>query len=50
MCPDIDHLVVTFVVGNETHVIVVYDLFHFVVTFLYQGFFFLRNDNITQVE
>ena len=50
MCPNIDHLIVTFVIGNETHIIVVYDLFYFVVTFLHQGLFFLRNDNITQVE
>jgi len=50
MCPNINYLIVTFVIGNETHVIVVYDLFNFVVTFLYQSFFFLRNDNITQVE
>ena len=39
-----------FVVGNETHIIVVYDLFNFVVTFLYQCLFFFRDNNITQVE
>ena len=32
VCPDVDHLVVTLVVGDETHVIVVDYLLHLFVT------------------
>ena len=50
MSPGIDHLIVTFVVGDETHVIVHHDLFDFLVTAFNQLFLFLRDDDITQVE
>ena len=50
VCPCIDNLVVTFVVGDETHVIVHHDLFDFFVTTLHEFFLFLRDDDITQVE
>ena len=50
MCPDINYLVVTLVVGNETHVIVVDYLLYFFVTFLHQRFFLFGNNNISQVE
>ena len=33
------------VIDIWTHVIVVYDLLNFVITFLYQCFFFFRNNN-----
>ena len=50
MCPDVDYLVVTLVVGDETHVIVVDYLLYFFVTFLYQRFLLFGNDDIAQVE
>ena len=50
VCPDINYLIVTFVVGNDTHIIVVDDLFHFIVTFLYERFLLFGDDDITQVE
>ena len=50
MCPDVDHLVVTLVVGDETHVIVVDYLLHLFVTSLHQRFLLLRDDDVTQVE
>ena len=50
MCPDINYLVVTLVVGDETHVIVVDYLLYFFVTFLHQRFFLFGNNNISQVE
>ena len=50
MSPNIDHLIVTFIIGNETHVIVVDNLLNFIISFLYQCLFLFRNDNITQVE
>ena len=50
MCPDINHLIVTFVIGNETHVIVIDHLLNFIVTSLNKCLFLFWNDNITQVE
>ena len=50
MGPRINNLVVTFVVGDETHVVVHHDLFNLFVTAFHEFFFLLRNDNITQVE
>ena len=50
MCPDIDYLIVTLVVGDETHVIVIDYLLYFIITFLYQCFLLFRDDDITQVE
>ena len=50
MSPCINNLVVTFIISDETHIIVHHDLLNFFVTAFYQFFFFLRNNNITQVE
>ena len=50
MCPDIDYLIVTFVVGDEAHVIVVDYLLYFIITLLYQCFLLFRDDDVTQVE
>ena len=50
VCPDVDYLVVTLVVGDETHVIVVDYLLHLFVTSLHQRFLLLRDDDVTQVE
>jgi len=50
VCPCIDNLIVTLVVGDETHVVVHGDLLDFLVTTLNQFFFLLRNDDIVQVE
>ena len=50
MCPNINNLIVTFVVGNETHIIVIDHLLYFVIPFLNQCLFLFRDNNITQVE
>ena len=50
VCPCIDNLVVTLVVGDETHVIVVHRLLNSVVTLLYQCLFLLRDQYVGQVE
>ena len=50
MCPDIDNLVVTLVVGDETHVVVVHHFFHVRIGFGNQFFLHLRNNHIAQVE
>ena len=50
MCPSINNLVITFVVGNEPHVIVVHNLFNFVITFFHQRLFFRWDQNVSQVE
>ena len=50
MCPDVDDLVITLIVGNETHVVIVHYLVDLFVTFIHQFLFFLGNDNIVEVE
>ena len=50
MCPGIDNLIVTLLIGNETHVIVVGNFFYLFATFLNNFFLLWRNDNITEVE
>ena len=50
VCPCINNLVVTFFVGDETHVVVHGDLFNLLVTTLYDVGLFVRYDDITQVE
>ena len=50
MSPCIDNLIITLVIGNETHIIVHRDLFNFFITAFYKFFFFLRNDDIAQVK
>ena len=50
MCPNIDYLIITLVIGNETHVIVVDYLLNFFVPLLYQRLLLFRNDDITQIE
>ena len=50
MSPCIDNLIITLVISNETHVVVVHDLFHLGVTFGNQSLFFGRNEHITQIE
>ncbi|MNV27533.1 hypothetical protein D3C71_1186870 [compost metagenome] len=49
-CPDIDDLVITFVVCNETHVIVIHYFFNLVSCLLNQFSFRSRNVQIFQVE
>ncbi|MNT07046.1 hypothetical protein D3C72_1417350 [compost metagenome] len=49
-CPDIDDLVITFVVRNETHVIVAHHFLNFVCCLLDQLSFRSRNVQIFQVE
>ena len=50
MCPGVDNLIVTLGVGDESHVIVLGNLTHFLVTFLHEGFLLLGDDNIVEVE
>ena len=50
MGPGIDNLVVTLVVGDETHVIVLGNLLNLGITFLNQFLLRLRNDDIVKVE
>ena len=50
LCPGVDDLVVTFVVGDETHTIVTHDLFDAIITGFDDFGFFLRNDDIVEVE
>ena len=50
MCPGIDNLVVTLVVGDESHVIVVGNLTNLLVTLLDQVSLLLRDDDVVEVE
>ena len=50
MCPGIDNLVVTLVVGNETHVVVLGNLLNLGITLLHQVFLRLRDNDIVEVE
>src|SRR5574344_2910766 len=50
MCPCINNLVVTLVVGDESHVVVVNDFLHLFVTSIHQFIFLLRDDDIAKVE
>ena len=50
VCPRIDDLVVTLVVGDETHVVIVGDATHLLVTFLNEFSLLRRYDNIVEVE
>ncbi len=50
MRPDIDNLVVAFVVGDETHRIVVHHFLNLLVTLLHNLLLFRRDDNVTEVE
>ena len=48
--PYVNHLIVTFVVRDQTHVVVHEDAFHFFIRSLDQGFFFFRYHDIAQRE
>ncbi len=50
MGPGINNLIVTFVVGDETHIIVHRDLVDFIITALHDFHFFLRDDDVVKVE
>src|ERR1051325_601890 len=50
MRPDVDDLVVTFVVGDETHVVVTQHFVHLVVRLLDEFSFFFGDQNVTEVE
>ena len=50
MGPCIDDLIVTLVVGDESHVVVLSDLTHLLITFLNDGFLLLRDDDVVEVE
>src|SRR5690606_22252796 len=48
--PDIDNLVVTFVIGNKTHVIVIPNLIYFFLCSSYQLSFYFRNGKVVDTE
>ena len=50
MCPDINYLVVTFIIGDETHIIVTDHLLYLFITSLNECLFLFRDNDITQVE
>ena len=50
VCPGVNYLVVTLVVCDESHVIVVGNLTHFLITFCNEVGLLLRNDDIVKVE
>ena len=50
MCPSINNLVITFVVGDESHVVVSHDLLYIIITLLHQLFFLWRNQYVSQIE
>ena len=50
MCPGINHLIVTLLIGDETHLVVGFHLVDLVLTFPDNVFLLLRYDNIVKVE
>ena len=50
MCPDVDNLVVAFVVGDETHVVVFHHFGDLVVTVLYERLLLFRDNHGVEVE
>ena len=48
--PEVDNLVVTLVVGNETHSVVVLDILHLLVALIDEVVFFRRDEDIAKVE
>ena len=50
MGPGIDNLIVTLVVGDETHVIVVGNLLDLALSLLYDSLLLNRDDDIVEVE
>ena len=50
VCPSIDHLVVSLVICNESHVIVVSNLTYLIITLLNELSFFLRDNDIVEVK
>ena len=50
MCPSIDNLVVTLVLSDEAHIIVVLDVADFLMTALHDFLLFWRDDDVVKVE
>ena len=50
MCPGIDNLVVTLIIGDEAHVVVLGNLTYFLITLLHQCLLRLWDDDIVEVE
>jgi len=48
--PSIDNLIITFVVGYESHIVVIQDFFHFPISFFNKFFLVFRNNHIIQIE
>ena len=50
MCPDIDDLIVTFLVCDEAHAVLAADALHFLVTLADELFLLFGDDDVAQVE
>ena len=50
MGPSIDDLIISLVISDKAHVIVVGDFTHLLITFLNQFCLLLRDDDIVEVE
>ena len=50
MSPGIDNLVVTLLIGNETHIIVIGDFLNLLMTLSHDFFLLWWNNDITKVE
>ncbi|CDD88286.1 unknown [Tannerella sp. CAG:51] len=50
MSPCIDNLIVSFIISDETHVIIRHDLLYVSIPFINQSFFFWRNNHIGKVK
>ncbi len=50
LCPSLDNLIVTLLVGDEAHTIVHGDALDFIIASLYEFGFLLGHDDIAQVE
>ena len=50
MCPDVDDLIIAFVVGDEAHCIVAEHFLHLFVALAYVFGFFFGNEHVAEVE
>ena len=50
MCPDINDLIVTFIVGNETHVVVAHNFIHLLLSFVNDFQFLIRSYNVSKIK
>ena len=50
MCPDINNLIISFIVGYEPHAVVIQHFLNLFIAFGYEFRFFLGDDHIIEVE